>query len=232
MQERAGDAVKPPGLIERNIERPDRNACHCSPGCLRHRFSLVSVNHRRHAAAASATGFARDMGGEGGVEAVGDQHKLLPAGLQARILDLDAACQALELLWFQPGVGLNGCVMPCLRPVFEVRHLSVAYKSHRRIVTYTQLTQTRQRQTIRAMETAPANGTTGSARQVLAQNLKRLRAARGWSQEQLAFEAGLHRTFVAHVEREVRNISLDNVERLAMALGVSPAALLTPTTNG
>lgn len=81
------------------------------------------------------------------------------------------------------------------------------------------------------METAPATGTTGSARQVLAQNLKRLRAARGWSQEQLAFEAGLHRTFVAHVEREVRNISLDNVERLAMALGVSPAALLTPTTN-
>jgi len=49
----------------------------------------------------------------------------------------------------------------------------------------------------------------------------RLRADRGWSQEALAFEAGLHRTFVAHVERQARNISLDNIERLAIALGVS-----------
>lgn len=71
----------------------------------------------------------------------------------------------------------------------------------------------------------------GEARRILAANLKGLRAARGWSQEQLAFEAGLHRTFVAHVERGVRNISLDNIERLAVALGVAPSALLTPATR-
>lgn len=66
-----------------------------------------------------------------------------------------------------------------------------------------------------------------SARDLLSSNLKRLRAERGWSQEQLAHEAGLHRTFVAHVERKMRNISIDNVERLARALGVSPSVLIS-----
>lgn len=56
----------------------------------------------------------------------------------------------------------------------------------------------------------------------------RLRAKRGWSQEALAFEAELHRTFIAHVERQVRNISLDNVERIAKAFQVPIAELLTP----
>ncbi|MDG0835577.1 helix-turn-helix domain-containing protein [Roseateles saccharophilus] len=56
----------------------------------------------------------------------------------------------------------------------------------------------------------------------------RLRAERGWSQEALAFEAELHRTFIAHVERQVRNISLDNVERIAKAFQVPIAELLTP----
>lgn len=67
-----------------------------------------------------------------------------------------------------------------------------------------------------------------SAREVLAINLIRRRAAKGWSQEALAFEAGLHRTFVAHVERQARNISLDNLERLARALQVKPFQLLKP----
>lgn len=65
-----------------------------------------------------------------------------------------------------------------------------------------------------------------NARDLLAANLKRLRAERGWSQEQLAHEAGLHRTFIAHVERKMRNISIDNIERLAVALGVTPSLLL------
>lgn len=60
-----------------------------------------------------------------------------------------------------------------------------------------------------------------NARALLAASVVRLRAERGWSQETLAFEAGLHRTFVAHVERQARNISVDNIERLAIALSVS-----------
>jgi transcriptional regulator with XRE-family HTH domain len=60
----------------------------------------------------------------------------------------------------------------------------------------------------------------------------RLRAAKGWSQDALALEAGLHRTFVAHVERQARNISLDNIERVALALGVSVRDLFAPLPRG
>jgi transcriptional regulator with XRE-family HTH domain len=56
----------------------------------------------------------------------------------------------------------------------------------------------------------------------------RLRAERGLSQEALALEAGLHRTFITHVERQVRNISIDNIEKIAAALGVEVHALLLP----
>lgn len=68
-----------------------------------------------------------------------------------------------------------------------------------------------------------------SARELLARNLIRLRAERRFSQEDLAHEAGLHRTFVAHVERRMRNISLDYMEKLAVALGVPVASLLEPS---
>ena len=67
-----------------------------------------------------------------------------------------------------------------------------------------------------------------SARQLLALNLVQFRRERGWSQEALALEAGLHRTFVAHVERQARNIALDNLEKCARALGVEPWELLHP----
>lgn len=70
-----------------------------------------------------------------------------------------------------------------------------------------------------------------SAREALAANIVALRHEKGWSQEVLAFECGLHRTFVAHVERLSRNISLDNVERLAVALGVQPHELLRPRSD-
>lgn len=80
--------------------------------------------------------------------------------------------------------------------------------------------------------TAPSLAqTTHSARAVLAANMIRFRRERGWSQEALAFECGLHRTFVAHCERQVRNISLDNLERIANAFGVPAYALLMPTGN-
>ena len=66
-----------------------------------------------------------------------------------------------------------------------------------------------------------------SARECLAANLTRLRKEKNWSQEELSFEAGLHRTFVAHVERGARNISLDNIEKLALALKISYSELLS-----
>lgn len=70
-----------------------------------------------------------------------------------------------------------------------------------------------------------------NVRSILAVNLIALRTAREWSQDALALEAGLHRTFVAHVERQARNISIDNVEKLANALGVPVGDLFADRTT-
>lgn len=61
---------------------------------------------------------------------------------------------------------------------------------------------------------------------VLADNLRAIRKIQGLSQEALADQAGLHRTFVGAVERGERNISLDNIAKLATALEVTPSRLL------
>ena len=65
-----------------------------------------------------------------------------------------------------------------------------------------------------------------SARVVFAANMRRLRRDRGLSQEKLAELADLHRTYVGSVERGERNISIDNMERLAAALRVELRDLL------
>jgi transcriptional regulator with XRE-family HTH domain len=60
----------------------------------------------------------------------------------------------------------------------------------------------------------------------LARNLRLLRREKGWSQEALAHEADLHRTYVSDLERGARNPSLAAIDKLARALGVSAGRLL------
>lgn len=59
-----------------------------------------------------------------------------------------------------------------------------------------------------------------------ARNIKSSRLKRDISQEKLADLCNLHRTYIGSVERGERNISIDNIEKIAKALEVSPSVLL------
>lgn len=63
-------------------------------------------------------------------------------------------------------------------------------------------------------------------RKRLGSNLKRLRNEKGWSQEEFADRAGIHRTYVSDIERAARNPTITIVEKLAKPLKVSASALL------
>jgi transcriptional regulator with XRE-family HTH domain len=58
------------------------------------------------------------------------------------------------------------------------------------------------------------------------ERVKKMRTAKGWSQEQLAKRARLHRTYIGSIERSERNISLINIERIAKAFGMAPWQLI------
>jgi len=58
-------------------------------------------------------------------------------------------------------------------------------------------------------------------RRLVGRNIKTIREAAGWSQEELADRAQLHRTYVSGVERGVRNPTVTVLDRLAKALKVS-----------
>ena len=55
--------------------------------------------------------------------------------------------------------------------------------------------------------------------------VRALRRARGYSQESLADEVGLHRTYIGAIERGEQNVSIDNIAKLAKALKVGIADL-------
>lgn len=59
-----------------------------------------------------------------------------------------------------------------------------------------------------------------------AHNLRRLRVEAGLSQERLAEKAELHTNYVGSVERGERNISIDNMQKIADALGVDVREML------
>lgn len=60
----------------------------------------------------------------------------------------------------------------------------------------------------------------------LAERVRALRRQRGWSQEELADRAGLHRTFISQVERATKNTTIQSTEKIARALEVRMGDLL------
>jgi transcriptional regulator with XRE-family HTH domain len=59
-----------------------------------------------------------------------------------------------------------------------------------------------------------------------ADRVREIRLQRGLSQEDLAFEAGMHRTAISFIERAERSPTLETIEKLALALDVQPAELM------
>jgi transcriptional regulator with XRE-family HTH domain len=68
-------------------------------------------------------------------------------------------------------------------------------------------------------------------RALFAAHVRTERKLKGLSQEALAEKCGLHRTYIGSIERGERNLSIDNVERLAKALDVDPSILVAGSTK-
>ncbi len=58
------------------------------------------------------------------------------------------------------------------------------------------------------------------------QKIKEIRIGKGLSQEELASICHLHRTYISDIERGERNVSIENVEKIANALKIKPSELL------
>jgi transcriptional regulator with XRE-family HTH domain len=69
-------------------------------------------------------------------------------------------------------------------------------------------------------------------REVFARNLRRLRLEKGLSQETLAHDAGVDRTYISSLERCVYAASIDTVDKLASVLGVEASTLLQRPPRG
>ena len=67
-----------------------------------------------------------------------------------------------------------------------------------------------------------------NVRQTIGWNVRRLRVAKGLSQERLALETGIDRSYVGRVERGSENVTVATLEAMATVLGVEVAALFSP----
>ena len=71
-----------------------------------------------------------------------------------------------------------------------------------------------------------------SLRSQLGRRIRQLRKSRAWTQAELAERAGLDTKYVGAIERGERNLSIDNVEKIAVGLGVEAAQLLLFAAEG
>lgn len=63
-------------------------------------------------------------------------------------------------------------------------------------------------------------------KEILGTTIRDYRKKCGYSQELLAEKCGLHRTYIGGIERGERNVSVENIVRIARALKVKPSQLL------
>jgi len=63
-------------------------------------------------------------------------------------------------------------------------------------------------------------------KEIVGHNIRRIRTQAGLSQEELAYRAKLHRTYISSIERGERNVSIENIFAIAEALKVPPGDLL------
>ena len=68
-------------------------------------------------------------------------------------------------------------------------------------------------------------------RKLVGQNLKRVRVAQAVSQEQLAFDAGVDRSYLGGIERGEENPSVDTLEKIARILGIELLELFQPVND-
>jgi len=68
---------------------------------------------------------------------------------------------------------------------------------------------------------------------IFGQNVRLAREKKGWSQDRLSEESGLHRTYISGIERGVRNPTIEIVHQIAIALDVDiPFLFINPKIQG
>jgi ribosome-binding protein aMBF1 (putative translation factor) len=82
---------------------------------------------------------------------------------------------------------------------------------------------TRRRRVVDGLATNPL-----FLQQLFGTNVRLVRTAKGLSQEELAHRASVDRTYISSIERRLRNVSIQNIQRLAVALDVDPRELIDP----
>ena len=75
------------------------------------------------------------------------------------------------------------------------------------------------------------NNSKAVSRHALAMNMRAARTLGGWSQEDLGLKCGLKRTYIGALERGEINPGIDNVDRIAKAIGVPTYVLLQAPTE-
>jgi ribosome-binding protein aMBF1 (putative translation factor) len=106
------------------------------------------------------------------------------------------------------------------------RHENRAYRPEKGVDAESLLPQDFPRQRESALKKSKKGLPVHSSRRKLSQNLQAARMLLGWSQEQLGLQSGLKRTYIGALERREINPGIDNVDKLAAALGVPGSVLL------